>query len=331
VEQNRSGLALFFGRFIPAHPLGSAVMGVAISLLMGLEMVWLGTSVLGDYGWSLFLGLPFVMGLLSAVIHSFHQPRTLSSCVFVALVAIGLVGGALLLAAMEGIICLLMASPVAVGMAALGGIVGFLIQKNLWQPLARQQLFCALFLVVPVAMEVEHIVPPPLPKLSVKSSVIVGAPPEQVWKNVVTFSSLPEPKEMIFKLGVAYPIRAEIEGHGVGAIRRCVFCTGPFVEPIEVWDEPKLLRFSVTENPMPMQEWNPFREIQPRQLHGYFQSCGGQFQLTPLPGNRTLLEGTTWYYHHLWPASYWQLWSDEIIHRIHLRVLNHVKKLSETK
>jgi hypothetical protein len=136
---------------------------------------------------------------------------------------------------------------------------------------------------------------------------------------------------MIFKLGVAYPIRAEIEGHGVGAIRRCVFCTGPFVEPIEVWDEPKLLRFSVTENPMPMQEWNPFREIQPRHLHGYFQSCGGQFQLTPLPGNRTLLEGTTWYYHHLWPASYWQLWSDEIIHRIHLRVLNHVKKLSETK
>ena len=41
------------------------------------------------------------------------------------------------------------------------------------------------------------------------------------------------------------------------------------------------------------------------------------------------LEGTTWYYHRLWPARYWQVWSDYIIHTIHLRVLHHVKKLSE--
>jgi hypothetical protein len=41
------------------------------------------------------------------------------------------------------------------------------------------------------------------------------------------------------------------------------------------------------------------------------------------------LEGTNWYHHHLWPADYWQLWSDHIIHTIHLRVLNHVKHLSE--
>jgi hypothetical protein len=50
-----------------------------------------------------------------------------------------------------------------------------------------------------------------------------------------------------------------------------------------------------------------------------------------LPGERTRLEGTTWYVHNLWPAEYWQVWSDGIIHAIHQRVLIHVKQLSEQK
>jgi hypothetical protein len=146
---------------------------------------------------------------------------------------------------------------------------------------------------------------------------------------VVTFSELPEPHEWYFRGGLAYPIRARIEGAGPGAVRRCEFSTGPFVEPIEVWNEPRQLSFRVTENPAPMHEWSPYARVLPKHLHGYLVSEHGQFLLTPLPGNRTLLEGTTWYRHGLWPAPYWRLWSDAIIHRIHLRVLRHIKTLSE--
>jgi len=35
------------------------------------------------------------------------------------------------------------------------------------------------------------------------------------------------------------------------------FFNGPFVEPIEVWDEPQLLRFGVTANPAPLNELSP--------------------------------------------------------------------------
>jgi hypothetical protein len=55
----------------------------------------------------------------------------------------------------------------------------------------------------------------------------------------------------------------------------------------------------------------------------------GQFRLTRLENGHTLLEGTTWYQHGLWPGGYWRLWSDAIIHRIHLRVLEHVRELAE--
>jgi hypothetical protein len=101
------------------------------------------------------------------------------------------------------------------------------------------------------------------------------------------------------------------------------------VEPITVRDAPRLLRFDVASQPAPMKELSPYGGIQPPHLDGFLRSIRGQFLLRQLPDGRTLLEGATWYRNRMWPSSYWQLWSDALIHRIHLRVLRHVKELSE--
>jgi hypothetical protein len=42
-----------------------------------------------------------------------------------------------------------------------------------------------------------------------------------------------------------------------------------------------------------------------------------------------LLEGTTWYENKIKPAFYWNIWSDFIVHKIHKRVLSHIKSESE--
>jgi hypothetical protein len=306
-------------------------MAAMVTGALGLLVAWFGTSLLGDYGWTLFVGIPFGMGFLSALIHSVRQPRSIGSCILTAMAALGLTGAGFFLFAMEGGICLFMAAPLALALGITGAIIGHFTQRTLCRRTDSSHLFCVALFFAPLTMGLEKGLPPPLPLLVVESSVIVDAPPEKVWRNVVSFSELPPPNEIIFKLGVAYPIRAEIYGQGVGAVRHCNFSTGPFVEPIEIWDEPRLLKFSATQNPEPMQEWTPYHNVHPMHLDGYLRSCGGQFRLVPLAGNRTLLEGTTWYYHHMWPADYWQLWSDYIIHTIHLRVLNHVKELSEKK
>jgi hypothetical protein len=168
------------------------------------------------------------------------------------------------------------------------------------------------------------------PVYRVDTDVVINAPIDRVWRNVVTFSTIDEPPDWYFRAGIAYPLRASISGRGPGAIRRCEFTTGAFIEPIEVWNEPRLLRFGVTSNPPPMQELSPYGAIDARHLHGFLESQRGQFLLEPLAGGRTRVTGTTWYRHNLWPAAYWRLWSDAIIHRIHLRVLRHVKALSES-
>jgi hypothetical protein len=187
-----------------------------------------------------------------------------------------------------------------------------------------------MFISVPAFMvfDDKNVVIDPL--RSVTTSIEINASPQAVWKNVIAFPQLTEPTEFVFKTGIAYPINATIDGRGVGAIRHCNFSTGSFVEPIKVWDEAKLLKFSVEQQPAPMKEIS-FYDIKPNHLHGYWISKEGQFKLTKLANGGTLLEGTTWYVNKIGPGFYWTIWSDFIVHKIHERVLSHIKAQAEIK
>jgi hypothetical protein len=316
------------GLFIPRNGVGSAAAGIAFATASSAVCVWLGTTVLRQYGWSLFVGLPFSLGFLSVLVYGYHERRSFWQCMGVSALATLVAGAALIVVAIEGIVCLIMAAPLAAAMAMVGGCVAYQIQNSDWWHGRPTQVFCVA-IVAPLLMFIERVQPAPLPMFDVTSALIVDAPPEKVWRNVVSFTELPPPHEFLFRAGIAYPVRARIYGSGVGAERHCEFSTGPFIEPIEIWDEPRLLKFSVTRNPAPMQEWTPYGDLRPAHLDGFLESRAGQFHLVPLPDGRTCLEGTTWYHHHMWPATYWQWWSDYIIHTIHLRVLRHVKQLSE--
>lgn len=315
-------------RVCPYSRMGSALAGVVISCVLLWAATLLGTHGFQQYGWGLFLGLPFVAGFLAAMLHGVHLPRSLPESLLVASIAVVVGAVGFILLAIEGIICIAMAAPLAVPMALAGAVLGYLLQPARHRR-PSPHLLCAAFLAVPCMLVGERLEDATAPLLAVKTKVDVAAPPERVWQHVVEFSELPPPTEWMFRLGIAYPQRAEMFGRGPGAVRHCVFSTGPFVEPIEVWDEPRLLRFGVTKNPPPMEEWTPYKNVHPPHLDGFLASERGQFLLTPLPDGGTRLEGTTWYRHNMWPVAYWQIWSDDIIHRIHLRVLLHIKDRAE--
>lgn len=316
-------------RLIPRGKLASATVAILVTTLIGLAAAWLGTITIGSYGWSLFVALPFCMGLFSVLLYSYHEPRSFGSCMEVALLPVVILGALLLAVAVEGIICLIMAAPIALFLEFLGGTLGFYLQVHYWAPANKPAMLAMIVLALPWAFLGEHAAALTPPEFMVRSSVEIAAPPEKVWSEVVAFAEIAPPQELLFRSGIAYPIRAEISGWGVGATRHCIFSTGAFEEPITVWDEPRLLKFSVTKNPAPLNELTPYGHIEPRHLHGYFISHGGQFLLTELPHGKTRLEGTTWYHHTLWPATYWHWWSDYVIHRIHTRVLNHIRERVE--
>lgn len=287
------------------------------------------TQFANGYGLGMFLALPFFVGFAGVVIYTRSGNVRFSHGVLLAVSSAIISGAGILVFGLDGVICLLMAAPIDLALAIAGAGAAYAFYKVGQSRRSAAATFSILLLAVPGVMAGESVLHGAPPIFAVKSSVVVNAPPEEVWKQVIAFSEIPAPKEWVFRAGVAYPIRAEMIGQGVGAERHCLFSTGAFVEPIQVWDEPRLLKFSVTSNPAPMNELSIYPHIDPPHLHGYLESKAGQFRLEALPGGKTLLEGTTWYKHGLEPAQYWRIWSDMMIHKIHMRVLEHIKTETE--
>jgi hypothetical protein len=313
----------------PAPPRGqrlkSAGLGIAWSVGIALLMTAASLGVWRSYATVLFLGTPVLMGAASAYVFNHDRIQPPGATLGVACLSVLIAGGGFLVFALEGLVCLLMAAPLAFAGALMGAVIGRAIA--LGRLAARSELIVAL-LAFPALAGVEGARPSREPA-PVVTAVEIDAPPERVWPHVVAFTELPEPPSWPFRLGIAYPRRASIEGRGPGAVRRCEFSTGAFVEPITVWDEPRRLAFDVVAQPPVLEEWSPYRSIHPPHLDGYLRSVRGEFRLDPLPGGRTRLRGTTWYHLDVAPAAYWSLWSDALIHAIHRRVLHHVKARAE--
>jgi uncharacterized membrane protein YhaH (DUF805 family) len=306
----------------------SALLGLGVSLAIGFALAVLCTVVLKSYGLAVFFGTPFIASVVSGFVHNRREARPAGETALVATTGLLLVAGSLLLFAVEGMVCVAMAFPLAVPIACMGALFGRELARQ-----SRRKLAPAAWavLAIPSLAALESRLPAPPLIHEVVSSVDVAAPPEVVWRHVVSFDELPPPHELLFRLGVAYPQRATIRGHGVGAMRRCEFSTGAFVEPITVWDAPRRLTFDVTEQPDPMRELSPWRHVVAPHLADGFRAIRGEFRLTALPDGGTRLAGTTWYVLRIQPGSYWSLWANSFVGAIHHRVLEHIRREAETE
>mgnify|MGYP003869084919 CR=1 FL=1 len=299
---------------------------ILITLVLIQILGFVSINYLGDYGWSVFIGIPFLLGFLPPYITGKKVKITKGMAYKLSFLALGLACIALLAFAIEGLICLLMASPL-LGLAVwLGSYIGYKSSNSNFMNTTNTTVVLILLSIGFMSFDYLN---EPKDLIPVKTEIIINAPIEKVWNHVVTFDKIDEPTDWIFKTGIAYPTDATIVGNGVGAVRHCNFTTGSFIEPITTWNEPNLLQFDVQKQPIPMNEFNPFWNVHPPHLNGYFKSYKGQFKLTKISDNQTALEGTTWYKVDIYPEIYWKSWSDFIVHRIHERVLNHIKNESE--
>jgi uncharacterized membrane protein YhaH (DUF805 family) len=311
-------------RFTLDEDVRAVLLGIASAVVLGLLMLVVLVGTTEKYGWALFFLTPFMMGATTAYIYNRNEPRSATRSVGLACLSVGLASVACLLFAIEGLLCVVMAAPIALMSAIFGAVIGRVIAR---QP-RRSGGGVTLAMALPLAGgAIDY--GRNTDEREVVTSIEIQAPAERVWSNVVGFAELDPPAQWLFKTGIAYPMRARLEGEGVGAIRRCEFSTGPFVEPITVWEPARRLAFDVVSQPPSMEEWSPFRRIQPPHLETGLRSRSGEFRLVSLPGGRTRLEGRTRYALAIHPTPYWGIWSDALIGAIHERVLAHVKKLSE--
>ena len=283
-------------------------------------------SVGGYFGLATFLAFPFAIGVSGGVVIR-RAGGTFGQGVAAAMTLVGAVILVLCGMLMEGIVCVVMAAPIGALLAFLGAVVGYFLART---KAADGTLQSAAWLAIVVMVGLEGWNPPAALEDSTTTDVIIDAPAACVWAQLHDIRNLPATDNLLFQFGVAHPMGTVTDAQGVGAARVCKLSTGDMPEIITVWKPGQELRFKVLSTPPSMRELGFFgKTIDAAHLHSAYASLEGGFKLTTLPDGRTRLVGESRYLLNIAPAAYWNLWTKEIIHSVHRRVLEHVKTQAE--
>jgi hypothetical protein len=305
-----------------------------VGLLVGYEQleklgkIPLGLKQTGGYfGFAIFAGIPFATGVSSGVILR-RAGGSFGQAVAAAMLLIGAVILILCGLLMEGIVCVVMAAPIGAGLAFLGVVAGYFLTRNKTNS-GRLQSAAWLAIVAIVGLEGWN---PPAPlEDTATSEIIIDAPAARVWAELHSINDLPPTDNLLFRYGVAHPTGTATLGEGVGAARVCKMSTGDMPEIVTVWKPGQELRFKVLSTPPSMRELGFFGQtIDAAHLHSAYASLDGGFKLEALPDGRTRVIGESHYLLNLAPASYWNLWTGQIVRMVQRRVLGHIKTKAES-
>lgn len=305
-----------------------APKSVALGLLAGVALIVLAELIsavtFGAYGWGLFVMTPFLVGITTGYLVNSKSDLGSSRTMKLAIASAGLGSLALVVLALEGLVCILLAAPLAVPIVMLGAALGrgFAIARhNRRNPLASVA-------VLPVIFMLEAAIPPEA-LIATQYEIEIDAAPDRVWQVLTS----PEPIEVAPGLpalaGLAYPMSGKLEGEGVGAQRIGAFSTGTATEVVTEWKRDRILAFRVEDQPPAMEEMSPYRPVHAPHVQGYFLTGETRFELMPLGSNRTLLRVSSEHKLRIDPVPYWEPIARLAIRQNVGRVLEDIKVKSE--
>ena len=305
------------------------VTDVLAGLLAGMGLavfaVALAALVFGAYGWGLFVLAPFLMGLTTGYVANRRAALSLDDTRNLVFVAAGLGGLLLVFFAFEGAICLLMAAPLALTLAWLGGRAGRAMALD-----RRAKANPAVFslAVLPFVMGLEAAVPNEAMIVS-RESVDVDAAPAEVWRAVTHMDQMDAHPALPFRLGLAYPLGGELRGEGVGAERIGRFSTGTACEEVTAWRPERQLAFRLLSQPPSMHELSPWKTVHAPHVVGYFRTDWTSFEIEPLADGRSRLVLRAQSRLRLDPAPYWEPMARWAIASNSRRVLGYLRRTAE--
>jgi uncharacterized membrane protein YhaH (DUF805 family) len=303
----------------------SAALGVTAGVGLTLAAVAVSTLVFRVYGYGLFMASPFVIGAATAYFANRRGDIGLGPTTALVMVALALGGIALVSAALEGLICIVLAAPLAAGVAFIGGAAGRAITIVRNRP--PRQMAPALA-ILPLIFALEYAFQPAT-SFNTIQSITIAAPAEAVWRSVLHMDRIEEPLALPYRFGVAYPVRGEVIGEGVGALRRGEFSTGTAIERVTEWVPNRRLAFVVESDIPAMRELSPYEHVHAPHVIGYFTTRTTSFELA-LRGEG-IVEVTLRSSHEmrLDPLLYWMPFARWMIAANNARVLAHVKRQAE--
>ncbi len=309
----------------PAPPYQLAI-GIFAGTALVVAAVAVSALTMGAYGWGLFVATPFLVGLITGFLVNRSHVRSAAET-FGAVAAAGVLGTiALLMLALEGLMCVVLVLPLAVGLAMIGGFIGRAAAKRLVDP--RQPFYSVALL--PLIFLFDAAMPPELP-IETRTSIVIAASPDAVWRSLTADRPVTEAPGLVGLAGLAYPVASRIVGEGGGARRIGVFSTGTSDERVTIWKPGQTLAFRVVRQPPAMEEMSPYRQLHTPHLIGYFDTGETRFDLVPLANGRTRLIANADHVLRIDPVYYWGPIARWAIKRNVARVLTDVRNDAEQR
>lgn len=296
--------------------LGHIILSTVAFALIGLDKLFWSNNAdgAGTLIYSEFIIVPILMGIISAW---FWRDQGLSgwglfgySCLNT-LLAVSL--SVVFLG--EGVICLFIVSPLIMVFVTTGAFIGRAIFKNNNGKLNVSVVSLLILIAVNDSLSKHEYVN------EVSDAIIINATPDKVWKNVVAFKPIKQkPDYFLFRIGLPSPMATTVTGYYKGARRKCIFSNGyTFGERIAIYDPGRDLTFEIIDQPRDPEIMN------------HLDLLKGQFLLKDNGNGTTTLTGNSWYKLYVFPAWYYDLWAQSIVRNVHIRVMEHIKELSEKR
>jgi hypothetical protein len=299
--------------------------GTVSGVLIILFAVAVSALLFRAYGWGLFVLTPLVVGFTTGFLVNRRELITFRETAGLVLLAAALGCGGLILFALEGLICLILASPLAGLLAIAGGALGRRLARSRQDPAAP--FYCVTLL--PLMFAADALFPPDAMMLT-SESIVIDAPASRVWRAVTSEEPIREGPALVGRLGLAYPQQAHLLREGAGATRIGYFSTGRSYEKITDWQENRLLSIVVLRQPPMMKEMSPYSHVHAPHLNGYFETGETRFDLQPLPHCRTRLTITAAHHLRIDPVLYWEPVARWAIRDNTRRVLRDFKAKAES-
>jgi len=269
-----------------------------------LTVIFLGTGIaflflgLVDYGSTLFLLLPIVLGI---AIGAMPNKRYLlwGSLITTVIVLIGLY-----IPGLSGILCIVMALPIVVPAIFVGYVISHLtkryrdIRSTTKLPILLLPLLSFL-----IGAPIEHFFNPNRKEVvEVRTEQVYNYTPGQVYDAIKSVDTLVADKPYLMDFDLPIPVKCILEKEEVGGLRTCYFKagrlsnadfgSGTIVEKITQLEKAKVLRMDVIDYNLVGRKWIGFKEA----IY-YFDKVGI---------NSCKLTRVTTYTSELTPRIYWE-------------------------
>ena len=283
----------------PPRPLTKRVLlGFTLALTIALSAYLLfNFSKAGGPWFASLWFLALLPALLCALICYIGDPDQNRSAGFYWLVPLGLVGIVVAGSAFilhEGVICLIMLSPIWL---ASGWTGAFVLRAQRKRRLGRNALQSSFLIIPLLAGVVEAQIPRPHEPILLTRSIIVHATPDEIWPYAVSNRSI-SPREGVWTIthniiGLPRPRATVMNGVGVGAVRTAYWGDHiNFEEQITQWTPGQKLGWKFNFSNSSLQNYTD-KHISP---DGEFLKIdSGDYTIRPINDNTTQLTLNTRY------------------------------------